>query len=564
MSTSAPAPVPASTAVSTAVATTAATTKPKTGRNQASASAAANFKTPNLSHYYRHFLPAIHPDDFEFHLDLLIEPSYSDAPANPLPKSLTVFPLDPFIDTLSWSDEQSTLTGTITLRRPVPDDPLSLPIIRNQWVRCRVKWGGQTYELWTMKTDPPQIELDTNTVTVTLQDDMVLLDTGKQDWSFRATKRRPHGFFVEEIAREIAKTLGVRVGKLAQGTKRISFSKNGATGLDAIKAAYAEERKASGRFFVVRMRFGKLEVVPLQYNPLLYELGDEIQTALITQKAGSKAPVTVLEGTGHVGKGKKTKKLKFTASNRNTVKAFGWVKDKKDFGLVKSHGDLRDQVKRELAKGLRLQDTISVTHAGLPFIQRGDAVQIRLPNEGYAGIGSFVWVTRAQHTVQAGVYSTQWDLNATDAVIAAKQAQLKAEQARTSNNTATSATTQTGSGQRWAVTASQESLGGTGSCGGGIVADGYSELSTVPQGTGSDFHALGGLPCGTQLVITNPANGQSVTTGKQDVGAGSSFLPVMGLYPGTTGKLGLSGGEYHIIIQRADGGPLKPVRGSPA
>lgn len=115
----------------------------------------------------------------------------------------------------------------------------------------------------------------------------------------------------------------------------------------------------------------------------------------------------------------------------------------------------------------------------------------------------------------------------------------------------------------WKVIASQESDGGMGSCGpigsGGVW---YSELSTVPQGTGSDFHALGGLPCMTALKITNPANGKSVIAHKRDVGAGSAFLPVMGLYPETARQLGLSGGKYTVIISRPDGGPLHPVRGT--
>lgn len=116
--------------------------------------------------------------------------------------------------------------------------------------------------------------------------------------------------------------------------------------------------------------------------------------------------------------------------------------------------------------------------------------------------------------------------------------------------------------QRWAVTASAESLGGTGSCGHEIVGDGYSELSTNPAGPW-DFRALGNLPCGYTLAINNPANGRTVYTRKQDVGAGSAFLPVMGLYPSTVQKLGLTGGKFAVIISAADDSILHPVRGQP-
>jgi hypothetical protein len=121
-----------------------------------------------------------------------------------------------------------------------------------------------------------------------------------------------------------------------------------------------------------------------------------------------------------------------------------------------------------------------------------------------------------------------------------------------------------GSGPRWHVVASAESLGGNGACR-AIQPHGYSELSTTPHGSSSDFSALGDLPCLTPMVISNPGNGKSVTEVKQDKGAGSSFLPVMGLYPATLSALGLPpDSEYHVVIQRADGGNLKPVRGSPA
>jgi hypothetical protein len=89
----------------------------------------------------------------------------------------------------------------------------------------------------------------------------------------------------------------------------------------------------------------------------------------------------------------------------------------------------------------------------------------------------------------------------------------------------------------------------------------------VPQGTGSDFAALGHLPCMTAMKITNPVNGKSVVAVKQDVGAGSSFLPVMGIYPATRRALDLDAtqgyGKYRVIIELAGGGTLHPVRGTP-
>jgi hypothetical protein len=114
----------------------------------------------------------------------------------------------------------------------------------------------------------------------------------------------------------------------------------------------------------------------------------------------------------------------------------------------------------------------------------------------------------------------------------------------------------------YAVKASRESLGGIGACR-VIEPRGYSELSNNPSDL--DFAALGKLPCLLGLYLRNPANGKEVGAVKQDVGAGSSFLPSMGLYPQTILDLGLDplGGEFDIQIRRQDGAAMHIPRGTP-
>src|SRR2546425_13167039 len=48
--------------------------------------------------------------------------------------------------------------------------------------------------------------------------------------------------------------------------------------------------------------------------------------------------------------------------------------------------------------------------------------------------------------------------------------------------------------------------------------DSFAELSKNPGAL--DFSALGNLPHGTPVTVTNPANGKSLTLYKRDVGAG--------------------------------------------
>lgn len=374
-------------------------------------------RTQDLSKFYRFKAPPVTPGDFEFMLDLL-------RPGKP------ALPLDRMVDSLSWDDEQSVLTGNLSAYRPDFTDPTTLPIARGQQVRCRVKWAGGTFVLWTMRTKAPQTELDTGNVSIDLQDDMALLDTGKRDWWFRKTKSRPHGYTCDEIATQVAHTLGVRIDKLAAGTTRVEVKLRKTSGLAVIKAAYDKERAASGRSFILRLVNGRLAVTPLARNPMLYVLEKQIQTALITQKAGPGRVTTVLKGRGHVGKGKGAKTVTYSASDRKVIALLGRVEDTKDFGRVDSPADLRGQVNRELANRLRLNDTISIQHQGIPFILRGDATMVNLPREGYGGKQAFVFCTRANHTVSQGTYTTTWDFTAKDPYVAALQAEAKAVKAR--------------------------------------------------------------------------------------------------------------------------------------
>lgn len=100
----------------------------------------------------------------------------------------------------------------------------------------------------------------------------------------------------------------------------------------------------------------------------------------------------------------------------------------------------------------------------------------------------------------------------------------------------------------------EDDVGKTGYRGNIIQSRGYSELSIPPSSL--NFSALGNLPYGYPLTVATQA-GRAVRVAKQDVGAGSSFNPVMGLYPQTVADLGLSGGEFTVAI--TDDSRLRPM-----
>lgn len=387
------------------------------GREQRKRTASARSRQPALDRFYRYTLPPEVPGEFTFEL-MLLRPHLPD------------FSLDRFCESFMWEESSSEMTGNLQLHRSDAADPASLPISRGDRVRCRVKWAGSWYELWTMRAKPPEVQLEENTVSVDLVDDMDLIKRTRRDWTFRPTKHRKFGYFPEEIVRIVCKRQGIKVGAIAKGKFRVpAMHLKNATPLDVFKRCYVHEKQKTGRSFVVRIRNGKLEIVPLKRNPLVYVLAKQIQTALITQEPASETPATVLTGRGRVGSGKDARKVAYTDYDREVVEKFGYVHNTKNYGRVTSLADLRGKVQRDLAKQLKVNRTATISHQGIPFIRRGEGAKLDLPKEGFAGKQAFVYATTATHNVQGSNYQSTWDFTTDDPYVKLKEEAEKEQRA---------------------------------------------------------------------------------------------------------------------------------------
>lgn len=378
------------------------------GRRQRRDSAEARAKRPRLDRFYRHELGNISPGDFEFTLDLLREPRLV---------------LDRHLERFSWEDAGAVLTGSMTLRRPEPENPRSLPFEHGWLVRCRVraKLGGRWRELWRMRTRIPETTVEEGILEVELADDLDVLRRNKRKWPmFRRTKRRRRGWRCDEVARIVARRSGVRLGRIAKGTKRIHKLPHEGTDLDILRYAYGKETDESGRRFVIRMTSGRLEILPYGRNPVLYVFGQQLRAAVVT-KRGRARPVTVLEGKGRIGKGADAEKITYTEVREKLVRRFGYLHEEKDFGRVQSRDDLRRQVRREMARAVRLKPAATFTTGGVPFVRRGDGCYLHLRQEGFRGPDeqsrdrSFVYCANARHNVDGeGGYTTDWEFRVDD------------------------------------------------------------------------------------------------------------------------------------------------------
>lgn len=385
------------------------------GREQRKRTPVGRARQPALDRFYRYSLPPITPGDFDFELTLL------------RPR-VAPFGLTRMCESFQWVEASAEMTGNLQLHRPVPSSAASLPIERSDRVRCRVKWAGAWYELWTMRVKPKQVQPEEDLVSVDLVDDMDLISRTKRDWSFRQTRHRQFGYLPEEIVRLVCREMGIRVGAIARGRFRIpTLHLKNASALDVFRAVYKHEKDKTGRSFVIRMRNGKLEIVPLRRNASIYVLERQIQAALLTEEPASETPGTVLTGRGRIGSGKDARKVSHTEFDRGVIERFGYVHRDKSYDRVTSTVDLREKVRRDLAKMLKVNLTANITHAGIPFIRRGEGAKLLLPAEGFTGAKAFVYATTAAHNVQSATYTSTWDF-ATDDPFVKLKAQAEAEQ----------------------------------------------------------------------------------------------------------------------------------------
>lgn len=386
------------------------------------ASATKRARKPNLERYYRRRLSPVTPGEYGFSL-VLIRAPFAD------------FVLDALVESFEWVDERAALTGNVQLRRPEPYTHEALPIGRGYRIRCTVKWGGRRFVLWTMRCKEPETTIDDAevTVSVSLVDDMDLVERSEKDRSYRVTKRRKRGFFPHEMVRREAARDGVRVGRLAKCEHRMAkVHMKDASLLDFAVKVYGHEHEQSGRTFVVRMFDGKFEVIPYRRNQTLYVLAGEIRNALVSRRAGSKRPPTVLTGKARIGTGSKAKKVEHTEYRRAMVARFGYTHKTKDYKHVKTREELRTKVRRDLAKYYRVSRRATVQVQGLPFIRRGDGCEMDLASEGFRGDRRFVFCTAARHQVQQGTYTSEVDLTVTDPYLKSREKAEKEQRERKS------------------------------------------------------------------------------------------------------------------------------------
>jgi hypothetical protein len=220
------------------------------------------------------------------------------------------------------------------------------------------------------------------------------------------------------------------MGKIAKGAARIKKLKKTCSGLEIIMRAYAAERQKSDRAFVIRLRNGRLEVVPVKRHRVLYEIrGVEIDYSTETGSPKKKRPTTVIEAKGRVDK----KKVEVKVFRRAILKRLGLSRAERSYGKVDSKQELREKAMRDLAEEIRVKRTANLTIPGIPFIERGDTVRWITEEPGWSGPSfgtqdrSYAYVTGVTHAATPASFTSSMNLSQVDPFLKTGSSASKSE-----------------------------------------------------------------------------------------------------------------------------------------
>jgi hypothetical protein len=309
--------------------------------------------------------------------------------------------LDDFVESLTWTDSQASLSGTLLYRQP---EKKRLRVREGNLIVLMWRPGpsGAWRELWQLRAHDLDETASDGSVTVNLQSELERLKASKDDFSYRKGKHRHRkGWKPQQITRDVCGRYGVLVGKLARGPKDYRISslvKEGASPLDTITEAYDRLAKETEKKYVVEMRANRLTVRPLTYGKYLTEIGDLLTEASYQEgmKQGLKTALTVR------GKGG-AKSVEVDVVDRKLTRRFGLIHDFMD----DPDGDTRQKARRhgrkEIKRNKKPDRTVALTHPGIPVLSRGDAIRVQLGAE--FSLRRVCYVTSVTHNLSVGDYS---------------------------------------------------------------------------------------------------------------------------------------------------------------
>lgn len=333
-------------------------------------------------------------------------------------RKLPAVSLDELVEHVDWTRDGSFRTGELNFRRPLGVRGVELVQQADSIDLYVAPIGSSRWRLvWRMQVDMPNHQIKEGIISVALKSALKPAQEQRRGWKQRAGRR------AHQIARYAAQRFHVRVGRLAVGHARLpKLLKKKASVVDVVTWAYKHERERTGRRFDVDLSRGVLDVVELKDSRYMLELGPAIIDATISHDLKGLATALVVTSTRKVKGSNKRTKLRVKVVDRARQRRYGYIVRHVSHAGLDSRAEARRWAKRRLARMQRPKRAVTFTHPGIPWLDRGQACTLYLPDEGLHRV---CWVKAVRHTLAAGSYEMELEVGFGDPYRDARRERVK-------------------------------------------------------------------------------------------------------------------------------------------
>lgn len=346
--------------------------------------------------------------------------------------------IDPYVGPFRWGRDGDRRIGQMSFLAPMTGRRAS-EFAHGDVVQCDIRVDGAPWRLlWRLMVRDPSHAIAAGTVTVQLASRLSGFEQSDVSFKFKRDREHPQGWTADEITRAVGRRFRVRVGRLVRATHRIrKLVEKRASPMDVVKRAWNAERLHTGRRFNIDGSRGILEVLELREPRYMLLLGPTIIDATIDRSFRNVASAVVVSTTVR-RRGRRSRKLEVKVVSNDRVRRYGYivkhVKPRSDEDLD-TPDELRRYAQRVLARVMRPKQDLTFSHAGIPWLDRGDALRITIAE---ADLDAICFVKDVQHDVSPGSYTMQvtvgwadpWEADRRKAEVRRKKEQAAARRRR--------------------------------------------------------------------------------------------------------------------------------------
>lgn len=330
------------------------------------------------------------------------------------PVKLPALNLDALVTGFSWERSGAVMTGSLSFGDPALRRLPGL-VAKNDVIRCEVRTrpGAAWRPLWEMSVVTPTRSITSRTTELSLRSRLTAAQRTRHNWRFRKGKAKPNGWTADQITRSACARFRIEVGDLPKGRHRIDkLVDKSASVVEIITAAWQLEREHIGRRFDVSIARGRIDVREVRRPRYMLLMGPTLADAVTSEGVSSKfASAVIVTSTAKKKGATKRRKVRTLVVDRARVRRWGYVRRHVHKSGLASVSEARKYGREWLARVAQPWTQVDLTHAGIPWVGRGDGVRLALPDEL---LTADVYVLRATHTVAPGDYTMALTATVTD------------------------------------------------------------------------------------------------------------------------------------------------------